>query len=510
VEAVLAALPQVWRRSAKLALVGFALLFARAQTDAPTAAASFAVTAQTPSMLEVRFRGVSLRGARADAQQNQIALDFNQPIDIALFDQFQQALPDWVDMAYGGYDNAVIHARRPVQFLTRNEPDGFSIRLVPQQMTASNDMPVSNNPPPPLPLPSVPVPAASPFPPNACDHGCPPLDGAQPPADAPFALRGTDGMRGVVVRIGGDYRHAKQGNVYALRYAGTVPVGDGFKIVASARAAVGSSAAVRRLDGTITPLRKNMLSGSLGAGYDFDDGSEIRAEGLYSQAGFGGLLSGFQRTPVSKLGMSLAYNAPYLNNTEQIADRGSHDIGRIFGNVRFMPGFWGRAEGRYERFHVKGDSSLASTAGFTAGLRWFPEWFNFPFGFAYDVDADYVIDEHVYLDPALNPFVPMNIHTREVHALSVMAHVPFDETFGLDAFGGYAYDRYGKNGPFGGANVVIIPADGWKLSLGGLYSIVPNRQSSKGPVISASVKLIYDLSSSPFDPFSPGFLPDEI
>src|SRR6185312_15344009 len=126
----------------------------------------------------------------------------------------------WVDMAYGGYDNAVIRAKRPGQFLTRNESDGFSIRFVPTAaQTAANTAPLRggmDQPPPPPP---------------------PPIEGAQG-GDGPFALRGTDGMPGAVFRVGADWRHSHHGNSYILRASADVPVGGGFKIVGAGRAAL--------------------------------------------------------------------------------------------------------------------------------------------------------------------------------------------------------------------------------------------------------------------------------
>src|SRR5436190_12952977 len=114
-------------RAARNALFGLALLFGQADAASTENAGSFAIVSQAP-ILEVRFHGIALRGARGE--QNQIALDFAEPVDATLFDQLQHAVPGWIDMAYGGYDSAVICASRPVDFLTRNESDGFSLRLV--------------------------------------------------------------------------------------------------------------------------------------------------------------------------------------------------------------------------------------------------------------------------------------------------------------------------------------------------------------------------------------------
>src|SRR3569832_1098986 len=96
--------------------------------------------------------------ARADDAQNAVAVDCNGPVNDAAFVQLQEALPDWVEMAYAGYDNAVIRAKRPVTFMTKAESDGFSMRMVPRDAAA------------PAPVQT----ASAAGGPCACWHGCPP------------------------------------------------------------------------------------------------------------------------------------------------------------------------------------------------------------------------------------------------------------------------------------------------------------------------------------------------
>ncbi len=84
---------------------------------------------------------------RADDNQNALSLDFQAPVNAAIFDQLPRDLPQWIAMAYASFDNGVIRATRPVSFLTRREPDGFSLRIVARG-------PVSEPPePPPFPPP---------------------------------------------------------------------------------------------------------------------------------------------------------------------------------------------------------------------------------------------------------------------------------------------------------------------------------------------------------------------
>jgi hypothetical protein len=119
-------------------LIAIALLVSGCQTTPPVAGPvpsksdkpAFVVISQSPK-LDVFFRGITLVAAHTSTQQNEIALDFAAPVDGALFDRLQQTLPQWIDLAYSGYDNAVIHARQPGIFAARKEEDGFSLHFTP-------------------------------------------------------------------------------------------------------------------------------------------------------------------------------------------------------------------------------------------------------------------------------------------------------------------------------------------------------------------------------------------
>ena len=92
-----------------------------------------------PSGLEIRFHGVPLRTVHADDNQNALSIDFQQPVDGAMFDHLPGDVPQWISMAYANFDNGVIRSPRPVTFLTRAESDGFSLRIVPRGGAAPAD-----------------------------------------------------------------------------------------------------------------------------------------------------------------------------------------------------------------------------------------------------------------------------------------------------------------------------------------------------------------------------------
>ena len=139
-----------------------AVLMAALMPSAPALAQgpAYQVISNDPNGLEVRFRGMPIRGVHADDNQNALSIDFAQPVDGAAFDRLSGDLPQWISMAYANFDNGVIRSNRPVTFLTRNESDGFSLRIVPRGAP-----PPPQGPPPPQQMAQA-APAPGPYPPG--------------------------------------------------------------------------------------------------------------------------------------------------------------------------------------------------------------------------------------------------------------------------------------------------------------------------------------------------------
>ena len=63
-----------------------------------------------------------------------------------------------------------------------------------------------------------------------------------------------------------------------------------------------------------------------------------------------------------------------------------------------------------------------------------------------------------------------------MHALSGSLSTELLRGLWADVYGGYAIDRYGPDGYFGGGDLRYAFAPGWALTLGGGYSQVSTRQ----------------------------------
>jgi hypothetical protein len=142
--------PILLDRMIGLVLILLAALMTGLQAQAPAPAFTYRVVGQDENGLELRFNGLPLRSVRADDNQNALSMDFQAPVNAVLFEQLSRDLPQWIAMAYASFDNGVIRAARPVTFLTRREPDGFSLRIVARGPVAEPPEPPPLPPPPPL------------------------------------------------------------------------------------------------------------------------------------------------------------------------------------------------------------------------------------------------------------------------------------------------------------------------------------------------------------------------
>ncbi len=460
---------------------------------------AFAIVSREP-VLELRFRGPVLRKAESDTSQNALSLSFNGAVDDSTFEALQAMLPDWIDSAYAGYDDAVIRARRPVTFQTKAETDGFSLRMVPAgQQVAQADIP----PPPPQRMapPQPMAPSGTPALRRRIDESG---VGAwqferrlttTAASDGGAALRGQYDLArrhfGSSVEITEDYRRIAGATLASAGLRGAIAIDSGWRIVGGAAAVQARGRNVRRLDGTTQRLDTRMLSGSLGLGFRTPNDGDLRLEALYSPAGPGGRLAYDETAEDGDWSASAEYHVPWFETAEAVAAHGVRDRLRVGGTASLGGGFWVSAAGSVSRYGVRGDDDIARTAGFAASLRYAAEIFGASAGLAYDVQGEYVLASQKYLDASLNPFTPMDIRTREIHSATASLGIPLDDGLWFDLYGGYAYDRYGERGGFGGGAVRWLVAPGWEFAIGGAYTQVSAQQGVRGSETSAGLTLSY-------------------
>jgi len=473
-------------RAAVLAAAFLCAGGARAQ-DAPPPADTSALTilARGPNA-EFRILGVSLKSVRADDAQNTVAFDFNGPVSDEAFARLQDELPDWIEMAYAGYDNAVIRAKRPVTFMTKAEPDGFSLRMVPRDGgpgaapvgLRGDDGPTSSRPPQA----------------NAHEWRMVQTYFAREAAERPFDAMirgGYDAFRNGgadIVTVTADWRHSKGTTLMSSSAHAEVEMWGGVHLLADVRDVVVNAKSVRQPNLLFAPLNHNELSYALGAGIPVGD-AMATAEVLYGRSGVGGRLGLSGTFEDWRVGMRVAYHEPYNDTAEAVSLRGERDTSAIFAAGQIFDGLWFAAEGRATRYGAHSDSDFASTAGFHAGLRYdFGGW---PLSLSYDADGEYVLQSHKYIGAPPTPFVPLSIANREVHQFGGAFSDRWDDGFWYDLYGGFAIDRYGKDGPYGGLALRFTPGPGFDIALNSRYSTVADREGEQGNVLTAGLTLTY-------------------
>ena len=479
----------------RAAFAALALFCAAADARAEPAEASLTIVSRAP-VAEIRVRGVSLRSVRADDAQNTAAFDFNAPVSDAMFEKLADDLPDWIEMAYAGYDNAVIRAKRPVTFLTRTESDGFTLRI----MARAESTP----PAPPAPPALRGADDTAPPPDKTCDchplfydtHAFRPVASiyARAATERPFdaILRGEyDAVRNgpsSVVLVDSDWRHSKNGTNYSAVVRARLDVSDGIKIVAELRDVLVNAKSTRQPGGLFAPFNTNDVSGSLGLAVPLESGG-VTAEALYGRSGFGARIGVRGASDGILYGGRAAWHEPYVYTSEDIAYRAEMDYSSIFASGEIFDGLWAAGEVRATRYGIKGDQNVADTAAFHAGLRYtFDGW---PLSLDYDADGEYLLHSHLYAGAPPTPFVPLAIRDREVHAFGGSFSDDWGSGLWFDAYGGYAIDRYANRGPYGGLGLRFTPAPGFDLTLGGRYSTVADREGGAINKVQAGLKLTY-------------------
>jgi len=490
--------------------------------------ANFQVVERGP-YAELRFSGLGLRAARQNSQLNEVALDFDRPISAGLFERLEGAVPEWVEFSYSGYDSAVIRARRPARFDTRADGDGFSLRI-----SARDGAPTAA-----VPGGSVDLAAqqarvqaiygdtvgarqqldtlrrAEPGNPFALrtrgsvEAGVGDWQAAQryyaiAQAERPqdSSLRGSleeaARQNGPMISEGLEYRNSKGQTVVASTLKGKMPMTPDFAIEAGITGAHGKGDAVPNLAGVSSAQRSWSFSGVLGAIYHIPGGDDARLDALYSPAGFGAEFGYMSRTPISEFGATLTYHAPYLQTAESIVNKAFTDQAQMRWAQRIMRGLWGEIAARGTRYGVNKSDEAGVTAGFTASLRYLWEFYGWTAGLSYEVDGEYVVSSKPRVDPFGNSFIPLGITEREIHALSGSASTPLGEDFWLDAYAGFAYDRYGGSGPFGGLSVRYTPLPGFDISAGVSHSSVASHQGEGGgSATTAGLNLVYKMQGGP-------------
>lgn len=505
--------PAILALTLAMALAGPAL----AQGAPPQA--GFQIVTRDPSTLEIRFRNMPLKGVHADAQQNALALDFLGAVDGSAFDRLSAIAPDWVSMAFANYDSGVIRASRPVTFLTRNESDGFSLRMVangPAPMVAAPPGPVAlrgpydNAPPPQQPMMGPPPPPA----PNLFAR-----------YNANGALRAYDDLELAVNRdssfwrdayaraaaqsdsefaVSSEYQSFHSGDqIIASTAHLKLGLGNGISIVGDVNDTDAQGVRVRQPGGLFaTNTHTNLISGALGLGWDLWRDGGMTLQALQGNHVTGVKFTGYDGSPSGFWQLDVAWHDPMMTTPEAIAFRAFTDHVSLGGAWDLGWGFWASMEGHGANYGVRGDAQVAKMAGWAGGLRWQLPMGPVTAGLAYNGRGDYLTNNDSFTGTAPSPFVPLSLRNRETHAITgSLSSLLAGNGLWLDLYGGWITDRYASDGGIYGGQIRFRPATGLDIALGARHSNVSIMQGQIGGDTRAGITFTLGFDGPSFDYF---------
>jgi hypothetical protein len=513
------------RGSARIGAIALATAIALSQpvfAQAPGPMPSYQVTSAGPDGLEIRFRGMPLRGVRADDSQNALSLDFHTPVDGAVFERLPAEMPQWISMAYATFDNGVIRSPRPVTFLTRTEGDGFSLRIVARNPNPGPPPVAQNYPPPPqmrggeyaqqqvYPPPQQPyVPPQAAYRPfhtyaeyaslrsyEAQELAVRRGDPVWQMAYARAAMQSASGI-GTNSEFnwynGGDF-------VISTNVDGKFSFVDGIAVVGKVTYTNLEGRNVRLSDGTIAArLNQDLLSGQGGLALELGRDSELRLEAVHGNDITGAKVSLYSGGPNGFGYVKLDWQNPYLDTPASVAWGATIDKAALGYSQVLGYGLWGSLNGNYTRYGVLGDEDIARTAGWDGNLRWNMDvWNGLMAGISYDGHADYRIGFDTRIGAAPTPYVPLGIRNIENHAVTAtLSSSMLGGGLWFTAYGGYINDRYSNDGLLAGLELHYMPAPGVDLALGVRHSNVSWVQGQTGKQTTAGLNLTLGMGAPP-------------
>jgi len=535
------------RRQRRAQLLAGLAAFAAVATVAPVTAQPPAYQAPTyrgpayqivrndPNVLEIRFHGVGIRGVHADDSQNAVAIDFQQPVDGAMFDRLMAEAPLWISLSTCNFENGVIRGARPVTFLTRAEADGFSLRLVPRAGAALTQSPMVQSPMAQSPMPQSPmVQAAPPLPPPPPMRGgyteqrvWPPQEPVPPATAAGFhtpgeyaALRAYEAQE-LAIRRGdpmwqlayGRAAMASDSDLNLRNETSWYHGGDrmiatdldakfsfmpGMAFVGDAKWTNVHGVNTRLANGNLANTSGNIVTGAAGFAFELGRDSELKLQALGGNDVIGGGLKFYSGAPDSFAFVNVNYHQPYVDTPTAVNFRSDTDNATVGYTQMLLPGVWGSLAGHYTRYGVHGDADVARTAGWDASLRWdMPVWNGLLAGISYDGHGEYVTNNDLSTGTVPTPFVPLGIRDMENHAVALNLSGFLGEGFWFAGYAGWVVDRYASNGLLAGIDLHYMPEPGMDLALGIRQSAVSYIQGERGSQLSAGLNLTLGMGAPP-------------
>lgn len=490
--------------------------------------AGYQIVSMDPDGVEIRFRGLPLRGVHADDTQNALALDFQTAIDSSTFDRLSGDMPQWIAMSYANFDNGVIRATRPVTFLTRNEADGFSLRIMarggpvqpapqgppPQMRPAQYQQQPYPAQPYPNPYPAPQYPAPQPYVPPAQQAGFHTygeyaamrnyeaqelaVRRADPMWSLAYGRAAMQSDSGISLRNESNWFHGGDQMIATGLNAKLSPL-PGMALIGDVTWTNVRGSNVRLADGTVaTSTSRDIVNGAAGLAFEMGRDAEIRLEGTLGNDVAGGRMTLYSGGPAAFGFLKVAYHAVDLDTPTAVEYRADKDEVSLGGAMLLGYDIWGSLAGHYTQYGVHGDVQVARTAGWDGNLRWQTDiWNGLLAGISYDGHGDYRTDYDTRTGAAPTPFVPLGIRDMENHAVTATLSSTFFGGLWFSAYAGYVVDRFASDGLLAGIDLHYTPAPGVDIALGARQSAVSYVQGERGRQTTAGLNLTLGFGAPP-------------
>ncbi len=180
--------------------------------------------------------------------------------------------------------------------------------------------------------------------------------------------------------------------------------------------------------------------------------------------------------------------SPDWNYLESIVGYGTRDGLRLSRTQFISPSLQGMIGGGANHYGLEGDRNVATTGAANAELHYLipKSWGatgiqtldSTRFSINYALDAEYKIDSDEKNGPT-GRYRPFPLSSYEVHAANLSASMEMYDRLLLDAFGGYALDRMGGEGPQFGGFLTYAPEKGPQIQLYASRGISGTRDSDR-------------------------------
>ena len=161
------------------------------------------------------------------------------------------------------------------------------------------------------------------------------------------------------------------------------------------------------------------------------------------------------------------YNKADWGNNESLVDKGVRHQLKAGRYQQFTPHFFASINGAANWYDINGTTQAAKSLGWNGLISYTMPFNNVSrfFGhepsitFTYNVDAEYPTNTKRTTGTNGTQFKPLPLTYQEVHGFEVAGETNLTSWLHVYGFAGYTFDRYGGNGPRGGAKITIIPMD---------------------------------------------------